>query len=116
MSNIVKVAVALALREAAPGTVFGGLRVSLSDTSGPDPATVTVTATDIQPGPEGTALVEVQFENVAVGPFSVVADAVDGSGLVIEGFTVSGSGDMPPPPPPPTVLSPVAIQLDIVPA
>lgn len=112
--NTVKVSVQLALAVAAAGVVFGGVQITLADsTPNAEPAKITVAVSDVMVNPEtGRATMDVEFNEVAPGPFRVTASTLDDGGLVVEGFSVSADGEAPPPPPN-MVLSPVAVQLTL---
>lgn len=111
MSTSVKVAVLLALSAVAVPTVFGSLKVQLIEAGATDPASVSVRFEDISVDPTtGQASVEVTFDNVAPGDFTVTATSLDTAGVQIAGFTVSATGNVPVPEPD-KVLAPVTITL-----
>jgi hypothetical protein len=113
MSSKVTVVLSLALSAVAAGVVFGGIRITLADTSGNPPAVETFTSAEVMVSPDGTvAQITAEFQDVAVGSFSVVATSFDEQGVDIPDFILSGSGTVPdtlpppPPPPPPPVMIP----------
>lgn len=115
MSTSVKVAVMLALTAVSVPTVFGSLKVQLTEAGATDPASISVRFEDISVDPAtGQASVEVTFDNVAPGDFTVTATSLDNDGVQIAGFIVSSTGNVPTPEPD-KVLSPVSITLTNVP-
>jgi hypothetical protein len=120
MSSKVTVVLSLALSAVAAGVVFGGIRITLADSSGATPAVETFAAAEVVVNPDGSvAQITAEFQDVAVGSFSVVATAYDDAGVDIPGFSLSGSGTVPeappapPPPTPPPVLIPMPNSMSI---
>lgn len=115
MSSI-KVLVSMASVAVATPIVLGGLVVELQDASSTTPAVVRVSASTITTGEDGKATVEVQFDDVAVGDFSVRAYIEDPNGATITGYEVTATGNVPPPPPDVTLLVPQLVELSLLPA